>query len=204
LETILQQLQRDGTNMAVVMDRGRPIGLITLEDILEEVVGRIEDEYPRLPRTFLKDSLLAGGVVLDISPADAREAITMLASTIPASSLPPGVDIAAMAWAREREVATDVGRGVAIPHARCPRLSQPVIVFGRCTQGVVFSAKSTEPVRLLFLLITPAERPNTQVFMLSQLSSVAHSELVRARLSRAPTTNEVLEIIAAADPAVTG
>jgi mannitol/fructose-specific phosphotransferase system IIA component (Ntr-type) len=42
-----------------------------------------------------------------------------------------------------------------------------------------------EPVRLIFLLVTPAERPNLQVFFLGQLANVAQSELVRERLIRA-------------------
>jgi CPA2 family monovalent cation:H+ antiporter-2 len=107
---------------------------------------------------------------------------------------------------------TDVGHGVAIPHARCPALARPLIVFGRAAieeegeqpAGIVFDKQSEEPVRLLFLVVTPAERPNVQVFLLEQLAHVAKSEFVRERLMRAETTDEVIEIIAAADPAVTG
>lgn len=60
LAVTMQELQRDGANMAVVMDGHHSVGLITLEDILEEIVGKIEDEYPRLPRLFLKDALESG------------------------------------------------------------------------------------------------------------------------------------------------
>jgi hypothetical protein len=52
--------------------------------------------------------------------------------------------------------------------------------------------------------VTPAERPNLQVFFLSQVGAVVGNELVRERLCRATTREEVIEIIAAADPAVTG
>ncbi len=204
LEAIMQQLQKDGANMAVVVDGRRPVGLITLEDILEEVVGRIEDEFPRLPRLFLKEALTAGGVLLDLPAQTPDEAIRALAALIPAQSLPLGADVAALALARERQVPTDMGHGVAIPHARCPGLARPLIVFGRSAEGILFEEKAAEPVRLIFLVVTPADRPNVQVFLLEQLAHVARSEFVRERLSRAQSQEEVLEIISAADPAVTG
>lgn len=53
------------------------------------------------------------------------------------------------------------------------------MVFGRSDEGILFSPTSTEPVRLIFLLITPADRPNLQVFFLAQLANVAKSEFVR-------------------------
>jgi mannitol/fructose-specific phosphotransferase system IIA component (Ntr-type)/predicted transcriptional regulator len=204
LEAIMQQLQKDGANMAVVVDGGQPIGLITLEDILEEIVGKIEDEYPRVPKLFLLEALTAGGVALDL-PAHTREdAILALAALIPAQSLPTGFDVTALALSRERQVVTDMGNGVAIPHARCPGLARPLMVLGRSAEGILFDEQSTELVRLIFLVMTPAERPNVQVFLLEQLASVARSRFVRERLMRARSPEEAFEIIAAADPAVTG
>jgi CPA2 family monovalent cation:H+ antiporter-2 len=204
LEAIMQQLQKDGANMAVVVEGGRPVGLITLEDILEDIVGRIEDEYPRLPRLFLKEALTAGGVMLDLAAQTPDEAIRALAALIPAQSLPPGADVCALALARERQITTDVGHGVAIPHARCPGLARPLLVFGRSAEGILFDERSSEPARLIFLVVTPAERPNVQVFLLEQLASVARSQFVRERLIRAQSQQEVFDIIAAADPAATG
>jgi mannitol/fructose-specific phosphotransferase system IIA component (Ntr-type) len=156
LEMTMQQLQKEGGNIAVVVDKGRPIGLLTLEDILEEVVGRIEDEYPRLPRLFLKDALTAGGIVLEFPATTPEDAIRTLVAAIPPQNVPPGVDVCALALERERQMPTDVGHGVAIPHARCPRLTRPLIVFGRSAEGIVFGDPSREPVRLIFLVVTPA------------------------------------------------
>jgi len=204
LEVTMQELQRDGANMAVVMDGHHPAGLITLEDILEEIVGKIEDEYPRLPRLFLKDALESGAILLDVAATNTEAAIRELIAAIPMSNIPNDVDIAGLALTREQLITTDVGFGVAIPHARCPKLARPIMVFGRSEEGILFSPTSTEPVRLIFLLITPADRPNLQVFFLTQLANVAKSEFVREKLRQAKTGEELLGIIEAADPAVTG
>ncbi len=46
----LERMIHEHTHIALVRDKaGRVVGLITLEDILEELVGEIEDEYDRLP-----------------------------------------------------------------------------------------------------------------------------------------------------------
>jgi putative hemolysin len=46
----LERLIREHTHIALVVDvSNKVVGMITLEDILEEFIGEIEDEYDRLP-----------------------------------------------------------------------------------------------------------------------------------------------------------
>jgi putative hemolysin len=50
LTTCLERMIREHTHIALVRDADwRVVGMITLEDILEELVGDIQDEYDRLP-----------------------------------------------------------------------------------------------------------------------------------------------------------
>ncbi len=45
---LLPELQRETTHMAIVIDEyGGTAGLVTLEDLIEEIVGEIDDEYDR-------------------------------------------------------------------------------------------------------------------------------------------------------------
>ncbi|MGL3808038.1 hemolysin family protein [Paeniglutamicibacter sp. R2-26] len=45
---LLPELQRESTHMAIVIDEyGGTAGLVTLEDLIEEIVGEIDDEYDR-------------------------------------------------------------------------------------------------------------------------------------------------------------
>ncbi|RIK72776.1 MAG: hypothetical protein DCC68_25950 [Planctomycetota bacterium] len=190
IESALLDLRNDRNSARLVEQAGEPIGLVTLDDILDHVVGRVRRHQPG-EAASLGEALAAGRVVLDMSAQTADESIAELAAAIPAASLPEGASVCAVAQEREHEISTDLGVGVAIPHARCPNLSQPVIVFGRSRSGIRFAADSDELVRLVFLVVTPEEHPETQLALLAQISQAVANPQTRERLLHADSPQEV-------------
>ena len=54
-ETLLQQMKRDAVHVCLVIDEhGGISGLVTLEDLIEELVGEIADEYDRVAAEFVE------------------------------------------------------------------------------------------------------------------------------------------------------
>ena len=67
ISRLLRELQRRRIHMAVVVnEHGEVDGLVTIEDILEEIVGEIEDEYD-IEKGGLVEKLKDGAMVIDAS-----------------------------------------------------------------------------------------------------------------------------------------
>jgi CBS domain containing-hemolysin-like protein len=70
LDDLLTDMRKQRVHMAIVVDEyGGTAGLVTIEDLLEEIVGEIEDEYDRVEHPIVRisdeEALLDGRVAID-------------------------------------------------------------------------------------------------------------------------------------------
>lgn len=69
-------------------------------------------------------------------------------------------------WTREDQVPTEVGFGIAIPHAKSEGVKSPAIVFGRSLSGINYSSEKCN----LFFMIAASKDSSTE--HLKTLSSI--------------------------------
>jgi CBS domain containing-hemolysin-like protein len=83
IDRLLAEMQREGSHLVVVVDEyGGAVGIVTIEDLLEEIVGEIADEFDQEVTPFRK---LGEGHYL----ISARTEITALNESLKLD-LPPG------------------------------------------------------------------------------------------------------------------
>ena len=71
---------------------------------------------------------------------------------------------------REDLGSTGIGAGVAIPHCKSEELDEVLVAIGISRRGVDFSADDHLPVRLFFLVVSPANKPADHLKSLSAIS----------------------------------
>ncbi len=85
VDELLEELQKQRTHMAVVVDEyGGVAGLVTIEDILEEIVGEIQDEYDAAEEPLV-EPVSAGEYIMD-ARASLDDVSQLLDVTLPAES----------------------------------------------------------------------------------------------------------------------
>ena len=97
---------------------------------------------------------------------------------------------------REEQTPTEVGGGIAIPHAKCDAVTTPGLAALTVEPGLP-SATGGEPVRLLFLIAAPEHADALHVQILSQLATLLMDPVLPGKLMQADTPEAFLDIIAA-------
>ena len=96
---------------------------------------------------------------------------------------------------REALGSTGIGDGVAIPHGKLPMSSEMIVAFGRSIKGVDFQAVDSRPVHLVFLLVTPEDRPGDHLKALARISRILKNPILRESLRTAPGRQELQRLI---------
>lgn len=197
LEHLLTELRKRRVHMALVQDAdGRIVGMITLEDVLEQLVGAIEDEFERDTSLRLSDCIREDRVVLDLKATEPMAAISELINRAVTSDLGIGDPrLIEAVMTRERTLPTYLGQGVAVPHARLEVVKSPCVLVGRSEAGVFFGPNPADRAHLMFVLLTPSATPRAQVRLLARIASLRESDIVWDRVREAPSAAAMLEAI---------
>ena len=96
--------------------------------------------------------------------------------------------------AREAQVSTGIGSGVAIPHAFSDHLDRVVAVFGRSRQGIDFGAVDHAPVHFVILFIVPRKDYHLHLQTLAAIAKMFTNRQVLRQIGEAVDHEEILAI----------
>ena len=97
--------------------------------------------------------------------------------------------------AREKAGSTGIGKGVAIPHARTPKLAKPRLAAGRLDKPIDFESADARPVSMIFLLAVPESDPRSHLKALAALSRMASDAKLLKSLNRASSAQELVALL---------
>ena len=127
---------------------------------------------------------------VDLATGNKRQLLNQLAQIAAARlSLDPSA-IADAIGERERLGSTGFGGGVAIPHGKIAGIDRVYALVARLAAPMDYKAVDGQPVDLIFLLLSPADR-TSHLKALSVVSRQLRSAGVTDRLRRARTAAEM-------------
>lgn len=95
---------------------------------------------------------------------------------------------------RENIVSTGIGMGVAIPHAKLPAYDQFFIAIGILKTPVDWNALDDSPVRLIFMIGGPDDKPTEYLQILSHLTRAIKDEEKRKKILSLQNPHAIIEL----------
>ena len=100
---------------------------------------------------------------------------------------------------REELGSTGIGNGVAVPHTKHPSVSKMVATVAVSKKKLDFQSIDRGPVDIIFLLVSPPDRPGDHLRALQLISQHLREEIFCRFLRQSMTPEAVGEILTEAD-----
>ena len=100
---------------------------------------------------------------------------------------------------REELGSTGIGRGIAVPHTKHPSVEQLVGTVGVSVEGVDFNSLDGEKVQLLFLLVSPPDRPGDHLRALENISRRLRDDTFCRFLKQSKNADDIQQLLEEAD-----
>lgn len=146
----------------------------------------------------IADLISKDAMTVDLNPGKKEEVLSELVDVLISSgNIKKSDKNEILDRLKEREIlgSTGIGKGVAIPHAKCTKVKKMVAVLGISKEGVDFRSLDGELTYIFFLLIAPGETPGPHLKALAKISRLLDDRFVRDRLRAAKNSREILKII---------
>ena len=96
---------------------------------------------------------------------------------------------------REKLGTTALGQGVAVPHCKMDRLKEGVVAVALLRKRIDFEADDGEPVRLLFLVVSPSAAPAAHLQSLAAISRWVKADNHVGRILKEREPEAVFELL---------
>jgi len=100
---------------------------------------------------------------------------------------------------REELGSTGIGNGVAVPHTKHPSVDKLVATIAISPEGVDFASLDGEAVYILFLLVSPPDRPGDHLRALESISRHLRNQNFCSFLRQSKTGVAIVELLDEAD-----
>ncbi len=150
----------------------------------------------------LTDFVVKSAIIPELKSTSKEEVIREMVSSLKSSGNIKAEDENAVVEAilkREELGSTGIGNGVAVPHTKHPSADQLVATVAISRTGVDFSSLDGESVFILFLLVSPPDRPGDHLRGLENISRHLRSQDFCNFLKQSSTTADIWELLAEAD-----
>jgi PTS system nitrogen regulatory IIA component len=124
-------------------------------------------------------------VVLGITATDAKGACEEIASLAARRHHLDEELVFRALWRREQIGSTGIGHGIAIPHARIPGITKPVVFFARASVPIPFGALDHQPVSVFFMILVPEDANAEHLRILATISEMFSERAFRIKLDTA-------------------
>jgi len=148
------------------------------------------------------DFINVASIKADIGANDKTAVIRELVESLAASgaiSADQVEGIVAAIMKREDLGSTGIGRGVAVPHTKHASVERLVGTVGISTEGVDFNSLDGDKVHLLFLLVSPPDRPGDHLRALENISRQLRDETFCRFLKQARSAQDIHLLLEEAD-----
>ncbi|MEO1497466.1 MAG: PTS sugar transporter subunit IIA [Planctomycetota bacterium] len=108
-------------------------------------------------------------------------------------------DVVAAVLQREELGSTGIGRGVAVPHTKHASVEKLCGAVGVSQSGVDFASLDGDPVNLLFLLVSPPDRPGDHLRALENVSRQLRDDQFCRFLKQSTTAGDIWELLEESD-----
>lgn len=100
-------------------------------------------------------------------------------------------------WEREEKGSTDIGKGVAIPHAKTKAVDELVAAIGVSKDGIDYESEEEERVHLVFMMLATENNPGLHIEALANIATLIETPGFCRRLLDAKTPREIFDIVVA-------
>lgn len=150
----------------------------------------------------LTDFVVSDAILPDLQVSTKEQAIRAMVGSLKNAGRIRAEDeesIIAAIMKREELGSTGIGNGVAVPHTKHPSVDKLIATVALSKEGVDFASLDGEAVYIMFLLVSPPDRPGDHLRGLENISRHLRNQNFCSFLKQSKTREGVIELLQEAD-----